>query len=140
MKNLFEITDDEVTCIAKLIGELPHYWESGKPDISFTGEGSPHIRIRLNYKFLNSTKYLAVHTNGMVELYTYNPTLIFQIKQLTVNGLPVTDYLRSVGYGFQYLTNGVEIKVPPTGKCDHEWVSSVAYKGAKNCPKCGAYK
>jgi hypothetical protein len=25
-------------------------------------------------------------------------------------------------------------------QCNHEWVSSVAYKGAKYCPKCGALK
>lgn len=24
--------------------------------------------------------------------------------------------------------------------CDHEWVSSVAYKGARVCAKCGVYR
>lgn len=139
MKNLIEITDVQVMCIAKTIGELPYYFENGKPDITFTVEKSPHIRIRLHYPFLNSTKYLEVHTNGMVEMYTYNPSLIFQIKHLPVNGLPVTDYLRSAGYKFHYEINGIEINVPPTIACDHQWVSSVAYKGAKNCSKCGAY-
>lgn len=25
-------------------------------------------------------------------------------------------------------------------RCDHEWFSSAAYKGAKYCPKCSSYQ
>jgi hypothetical protein len=101
MKNLSDITEDEVKHICELVGE-PYLSYMTNNDGKWDKLG---LEIQINTtSTMNQSindSYITIRKNGMVQLWRNNGDWGGH-RYDDINGLIVTDYLRERGYEFKY--------------------------------------
>ena len=101
MKKLFNITEEEVKHICKLVGE-PYINFMTNNDCKWDNIGL-EIQINTTSTINNSIydSYITIFKNGMIKLWRNNGNW-GGVMHEDINGLIITDYLRERGYEFKY--------------------------------------
>ena len=101
MLSIENLTTNHLQAICRLVNEEyhSHAWQQAPVQ---------KLSIRLQHEATVSVKYLEIYTNGQVDLFTYHPSMIVQVRYHPINAMLITDYIRSINGGNCTLFNNIE--------------------------------